>query len=44
MCCFLSVGSIRGKSNFYEHFEAIVNFEKVVKNKIEGQYRKKKLL
>lgn len=41
---FLAVESIRGSSNFYEHCEAIVNFEKVVKNKIEGQYRKKKLL
>ena len=39
-----SVESIGGKSNFYEHCEAIVNFEKVVNNKIEGQYRKKKKL
>ncbi|WP_131539694.1 recombinase family protein [Pedobacter nototheniae] len=37
------VESIGGKSNFYEHCEAIVNFEKVVNNKMEGQYRKKKL-
>jgi hypothetical protein len=36
------VGSIRGSSNFYEHCEAIVNFEKVLKNKFEGHYRKKK--
>lgn len=35
------VGSIRGSSNFYEHCEAIVNFEKVLENKVAGQYRKK---
>lgn len=40
---FLSVGSIRGSSTLYAHCEAIVNFEKVLKNKIERQYRKKKV-
>ena len=39
-----SLGSIRASSNFYEHCEAVVNFEKIVNNKVEGQYRKKKLL
>jgi site-specific DNA recombinase len=38
------VGSSGNMSNFYEHCEAIMNFEKVLKNKIERQYRKKKLL
>ena len=32
------------KSNFYEHCEAIIDFEKVLMHKIERQYRKKKLL
>ncbi len=40
----LRVGCIGDTSNFYEHCEAVVNFEKAVKNKVEGQYRKKKLL
>ena len=40
----ISVESSGNMSNFYEHCEAVVNFEKVLKNKkIEGQYRKKKL-
>jgi hypothetical protein len=39
-----AVESIRGSSTLYEHCEAIVNFEKVLKNKIDGQYTKKKLL
>lgn len=30
------------KSTLYEHCEAIVNFEKALKNTIEGHYRKKK--
>ena len=41
---FFSVESIGRKLNFYEHCEAIVNFEKVVNDKIEGQHRKKKKL
>jgi len=40
---FSYVGSIRGSSTLCEHCESIVNFEKVLKNKINGQYRKKKL-
>lgn len=39
---FLSVESSFNMSNFYEHCEAVVNFEKVVQNKTEGHYRKKK--
>jgi len=39
---FKSIGSIRRSSNFYEHCEAIVNFEKVLENKVAGQYRKNK--
>jgi hypothetical protein len=39
---FFSVGAIRGSSTLHVHCEAIVNFEKMLKNKIEGQYRKKK--
>ncbi|MDN3588458.1 hypothetical protein QWY86_17375 [Pedobacter aquatilis] len=39
-----SLESIRGSSSLYEHCEAIVNFDKALKNKIEGQYRKKKLM
>ena len=35
-----SVESIGGKSNFYEHCEAIVNFEKVLKNQIYAQQEK----
>lgn len=41
---FPLVESSGNMSNFYEHCEAIVNFEKVLKNRVEGQYRKKKLL
>lgn len=41
---FFSVESIRGSSNFYEHCEAIVDFENLLNNKVERQYRKKKLL
>lgn len=41
-CCFLMVESSFNMSNFYEHCEAVVNFEKVVTNKVEGQYRQKK--
>jgi hypothetical protein len=33
---FFSVESILEKSNFYEHCEAIVNFEKVLENKVGG--------
>ncbi len=43
MCCFLMVGSSFNMSTFYEHCEAVVNFENVVKNKVDGQYRKKRL-
>ena len=37
------VDSIRGSSNLFEHFEEIVNFENLLNNKVEGQYRKKNL-
>ena len=30
-------------SNFYEHYDAIVNFENLVNNRGKGEYRKKKL-
>lgn len=30
------------RSNFYDDCEAVVNFEKVLKDKVEGHYRKKK--
>ncbi|MNX08148.1 hypothetical protein D3C86_378410 [compost metagenome] len=36
---FFSVGLIGEKSTRHEHSEAIVNFDKALKNKIEGQYR-----
>ena len=29
-------------SNFYEHCEAVVNFERTINSKADGQYRKKK--
>jgi len=41
---FFSIEPISESSTFYDHVEVVVNFEKVLKNKIDGQYRKKKIM